>query len=212
MSLISNTMNRTKEGQNKFKTHIVDAYNPTIDYSIFDITDNEKNKLIECEKELLRGKQEIEKGTFIVAKALYEAQEALANYAGGTFYKWFESFGLKKTFVYMALKRYKIFLKYGNKEISNLPDRAITEIAKLEERIENIDIKEIIEAPKPLKKLEEIKERLSVRRTTDEEIQEVEIIESDMEKLIRIRKEIKYHQEVIKELKEIEKELEKKIN
>lgn len=210
MSLISNTMNKTKEAKTtKVKNHIADEYKSKLDYSILGIKDSEKEILVGCEKELLRGLREVEKGSFTISKALYEAQETLASYNGGTFYKWFESLGLKKTFVYMALKRYKMHLKYNDKKILEFKDRTITDISKLEKELEPGQIKEVLKDPNPSEKIQELKNELSVRRTSEKEpdFQEIKKYDFLSETFYKKIKEIslKDKQELEKHFKKIEK-------
>jgi hypothetical protein len=105
---------------------IVKKYHSDYDYQ--NINENDKEKLVNFEEEIIINREEINKNYFKIAKDLYEANFILASYdkTNGKFIKWFESLGLKKTFVYNSIKRYSLFIIYQDEEkINKLSQKAV---------------------------------------------------------------------------------------
>lgn len=105
---------------------VVKKYQSNYDYS--EINENDKEKLVISEEDIIISTSEINKGYFKIAKNLYEANQILASYdnTSGKFISWFEGLGLKKTFVYNSIKRYELFLLTNNEEkVNNLSQKAV---------------------------------------------------------------------------------------
>ena len=81
-------------------TMIIKKYHSNYDYS--DIKEEDKEKLVISEEDIVINRNEINKGYFKIARNLFEANQILASYdnTNGKFISWFEGLGLKKTFVY----------------------------------------------------------------------------------------------------------------
>ena len=104
----------------------VKKYQSYYDYS--NIKEEDKEKLVISEEDILINRNEINKGYFNIAKDLYEANIILASYdnTNGKFIAWFEGLGLKKTFVYNSIKRYELFLLTNNEEkVNSLSQKAV---------------------------------------------------------------------------------------
>jgi hypothetical protein len=145
-----------------------------------------------------------------ISENLYKAQSLLASHKGGTFYKWFESLGLKKDFVYMCIRRYELYLKYRKEEVMKLPDRVVKEVAKLSKDLEDERVYEIIEAPRPQAKIKELRELLLERiiQNHQGEILDKRVLEKQKayeRELFRVQGEIIALQKRLKELKKQEK-------
>ena len=106
------------------------------------------NKL-KREEEIIINREEINKNYFKIAKDLYEANLILASYdkTNGKFIKWFESLGLKKTFVYNSIKRYSLFAIYQDEEKIN---KLFAEIFDVEDEVECLSNIHISEPTRPL--------------------------------------------------------------
>lgn len=105
---------------------VVKKYQSNYDYS--EINENDREKLVISEEDIIISTSEISKGYFKIAKNLYEANQILASYdnTSGKFISWFEELGLKKTFVYNSIKRYELFLLTNNEEkVNNLSQKAV---------------------------------------------------------------------------------------
>lgn len=115
-----------QEEKGKVSSIIVKKYHSEYDYQ--SINESDKEKLVNFEEEIIINREEINKNYFKIAKDLYEANLILASYdkTNGKFIKWFESLGLKKTFVYNSIKRYSLFIIYQDEEkINKLSQKAV---------------------------------------------------------------------------------------
>ncbi len=115
-----------QEEKGKISSIIVKKYHSEYDYQ--SIKDEDKEKLVNFEEEITINREEINNNYFKIAKNLYEANSILASYdkTNGTFIKWFENLGLKKTFVYNSIKRYNLFLISKNENsINKLSQKAV---------------------------------------------------------------------------------------
>lgn len=186
-----------------------------VDYNIFEIDENEKKILIQCEKNIIFHQEKTKEHLIAISETLYEAQRVLAKHGNGTFRTWFESLGLKKDFVYMCLKRNELSLELKSDKIFNIPEKAVKIINRAKEVIDIEEIKVVIERENPSKIAKIITESLSGNPTNLKE-NPAEIIEKNEDnlemRLKKITKDIKYYAAVLKELKlkkiEIEKEIE----
>ena len=115
-----------QEEKGKLSSIVVKKYQSDYDYQ--NINETDKEKLVNFEEEIIINREEINKNYFKIAKDLYEANLILASYdkTNGKFIKWFESLGLKKTFVYNSIKRYSLFTIYQDEEkINKLSQKAV---------------------------------------------------------------------------------------
>lgn len=153
-----------------------DKYVSVIDYDIFEISSEEKDKLIELEKIALDNAKKINDHLFSLGEIFYNAQKLLSHCNKGTFLVWIDKLGFKKTFVYEVLDKYNLYLKYNNNKVFELSNRSVREVKKLDEE----KALEVIVAEKPLEKLKEIK------ATIVNEIEEAVIVEDPVEQRLRI--------------------------
>ena len=189
--------------QNEIKAELEISYISQMDYNEFGIVENEmKSQLINCEKKVVYHANQMSKNIMELSKVFSEAQKILSNHAGGTFKKWFEELGFKKDFVYMCLKRNDLFLEVADDKVFQIPERAIKTISKIKDKIDLEEVKEIICSDKPIERAKEKENWLSGSPTT--EIEEVEIIESDSDKIRELEKKLS---EYYSKIKEIESEL-----
>lgn len=107
-------------------TTFVKKYQSSYDYS--NIVEDDREKLIISEEDIVINRNEVNKSYFKIAKNLYESNRILASYdnTNGKFIKWFEILGLKKTFVYNSIKRYELFLLINDEsKINSLSQKAV---------------------------------------------------------------------------------------
>lgn len=139
--------------KNKLET---ETYKSNFDFETFEIDLETKKFVIEKEKNLSRNFRKNSDLMFQICKDLYEVSIKLKE--NNTFMSWYESCGLNKDLVSCLLKRYSLYLEFGdNKEyISSLSDQAIKYLTNknitYDDRIQVIENK--------IKNAEEIKETL----------------------------------------------------
>ncbi len=107
-------------------TMSVKKYHSNYDYS--EIKEDDREKLVVSEEDIVINRNEINKGYFKISKNLFEANQILASYdnTNGKFISWFEGLGLKKTFVYNSIKRYELFLLTHNEDkVNSLSQKAV---------------------------------------------------------------------------------------
>ena len=93
-----------------------------------EIKEDDRERLVISEEDIVINRNEINKGYFKIAKNLFEANQILASYdnTNGKFISWFEGLGLKKTFVYNSIKRYELFLLTHNEDkVNSLSQKAV---------------------------------------------------------------------------------------
>ena len=143
----------------------------TFDYS--EINEDDKHFLIKTEKTILDLGENFKNITIEIGKNLFNAQQKLASYTGGTFMKWYQSLGLNKDNVSYFLKRYTLFLDYKDKEnyIANMP---VTMVKALTHRdIPQKLVAEVIENEiKTTKEFNEIKKKFNDSSSHSEHIQD----------------------------------------
>ncbi|SJZ90579.1 hypothetical protein SAMN02745174_01909 [Cetobacterium ceti] len=186
LSVVEKMKRRTEELKQQ-----QNQYNSKIDYSQFNLNEKDTEQMKIYEKNAIFHGKEIIKNNMELSKIFYEAQKTLSKYGKGSFGKWFESLGFKRTFVYMCLKRNSLFLEYKNEKIFNIPEKTLNEISKIKEKISNNEIIEILNSEKPMD---------TVKSLSGNRINE----STELEKL---QKEIKLLEKKLKELKLLEKKL-----
>ncbi|MGL4533622.1 MAG: hypothetical protein ACRCUA_00960, partial [Fusobacteriaceae bacterium] len=95
----------TKEVIIEKQEDFLEIYESRIDYSIFEINEEQKQKLKEYEQIAVRGMKRTAKVLLEIGEAFKEAQAILVHDKKGGFLGWYEALGLKKDFVYMTLNR-----------------------------------------------------------------------------------------------------------
>lgn len=165
-----------------------DDYKSNFDYKGFEVSDENAEKLTRFEQDIKNHKKRTMESLMAMSKILYNARSILANNKNGTFCIWHENLGLNREAVSVMLKRYDLYLQTKNKNVMELPVRAVKAITKIENKFSGEQLKEIIEAEKPLEKINDIV-RLSDNKNEEQSIEEAEIVEEsilreDLEKQI----------------------------
>ena len=104
--------------------------NINFDYDLLlELSETEKQELINCEKSLLFQGKQFGNVTFEIGKSLYKAKEVLKKTDGDSFMKWYEALGLNKDQVSIFMGRYQLTIDYPNakERILMLSDVAVKE-------------------------------------------------------------------------------------
>lgn len=168
-----------------------------INYDEFDVTEEEKNKLIDCEQNIKFHTEKIAVHIEKFSKALYEANQVLANHNKneGLWRKWLENVGIKKDKANMVIRKYKLFLQskdIGNENIQilELPDRAIKKMTNNDTVFIESEITEIISSDNPKEKFR----NLELKKNTEHKETKI-FLQKELEKkekqLNKIAEEIK---------------------
>ena len=171
-----------------------------INYDEFDVTEEEKNKLIDCEQNIKFHTEKIAVHIEKFSKALYEANQVLANHNKneGLWRKWLENVGIKKDKANMVIRKYKLFLQskdIGNENIQilELPDRAIKKMTNNDTVFIESEITEIISSDNPKEKFRnlELKKNTEHKETKILWQKELEKKEKQLNKIAEEIKKIK---------------------
>lgn len=180
---------------------IKEKYNPILNYDEFELENLQKEQMIIFEEKAIHHVNELSKNTIALSKIFYEAQKTLASAGTGSFVKWYEALGFKKDFVYMLLKRNELFMEVENERIFEIPEKAIKTISKIKDKVNVKEILEIVNAEKPVIVAKEIEVSLSGNpKDRVAEIEEIEIIDNNFDKVIKIEKKIAEYYQKIKDL------------
>lgn len=100
------------------------------DYSEISLED--KEELLHLESLVKNKRNELLNKVIELGEVLFNANQKLANYKTGKFIEWYESLGMNKDEVSVALKRYSIYLEYPNKKesVAELPVRTVKALTK----------------------------------------------------------------------------------
>lgn len=171
-----------------------------INYDEFDVTEEEKNKLIDCEQNIKFHTEKIAVHIEKFSKALYEANQVFANHNKneGLWRKWLENVGIKKDKANMVIRKYKLFLQskdIGNENIQilELPDRAIKKMTNNDTVFIESEITEIISSNNPKEKFRnlELKKNTEHKETKIFWQKELEKKEKQLNKIAEEIKKIK---------------------
>ena len=173
---------------------IEDTYQSNFDYKSFQVEPETIDKLIRFEQDIKNHQKRTIESLMAMSKILYNARNILANNRNGTFCIWHENLGLNREAVSIMLKRYDLYLQTKNRNVMELPVRAVKAITKIESKFSGEQIKEIIEAEKPLEKINDIV-RQSDNKKEEQIIEEAQLVEEtilkeDFEKQINIVKKL----------------------
>ena len=205
--------NQLTENQNE------EEYHSDFKFGAYVITEDEKNYIIEREKILFKGFKAYSENLYEICKALYDVRQKLkkyGDYGEMTFTDWYKFNGLNKDKVSELTKRFELYMLAPDKKvyISSLSIPAVKfltrkaidvevrekvlelELKKVEDMAEVIGTPEIIEKPKELqpyikKTCNFFKKRIEKATSLKELVKEKENISA-----------------LIKELKELQKEIE----
>lgn len=205
--------NQLTENQNE------EEYHSDFKFGAYVITEEEKNYIIEKEKILFKRFKAYSENLYEICKALYDVRQKLkkyGDYGEMTFTDWYKFIGLNKDKVSELTKRYELYMLAPDKKahisslsipvVKLLTKKAVDveirekilelELKKVEDMVEIIGTPEIIEKPKELqphikKTCNFFKKRIEKATSLKELVKEKENIST-----------------LIKELKELQKEIE----
>ena len=163
------------------------------DYSkLHNVNEEEKNKLMEIEKELIFEGKKLGTIAIEIGKKLLEAREVFIKSHNESFIEWYEQLGFNKDQVSIFIKRYQMSVEFPTQkeQIINFADRMIIQLNKkntTKEIIEKV-LNGEIKTPKEI--IENRKNISSMLEIFPDEIEEAEVIED-------------YNALMVKELEEI---------
>ena len=198
---INRVLDRKKEDVEKRKEDAAQAIsimtNKSIqinfDYSkLHNVNEEEKNKLMEIEKELIFEGKKLGTIAIEIGKKLLEAREVFIKSHNESFIEWYEQLGFNKDQVSIFIKRYQMSVEFPTQkeQIINFSDRMIIQLNKkntTKEIIEKV-LNGEIKTPKEI--IENRKNISSMLEIFPDEIEEAEVIED-------------YNALMVKELEEI---------
>lgn len=198
---------------------IEEEYHSDFKFGAYVITEEEKNYIIEREKILFKGFKAYSENLYEICKALYDVRQKLkkyGDYGEMTFTDWYKFNGLNKDKVSELTKRYELYILAPDKQvyISSLSIPAVKfltkkavdievrekilelELKKIEDMAEIIGTPEIIEKPKELQS--------QIKKTCNFFKKRIEKVTS-LKELVKEKENIS---NLIRELKELQKEIE----
>lgn len=196
-----------------------EEYHSDFKFGAYVITEEEKNYIIEREKILFKGFKAYSENLYEICKALYDVRQKLkkyGDYGEMTFTDWYKFNGLNKDKVSELTKRFELYMLAPDKKvyISSLSIPAVKfltrkaidvevrekvlelELKKVEDMVEVIGTPEIVEKPKELQP--------HIKKTCN-------FFKKRIEKATSLKELVKEKENIsvlIKELKELQKEIE----
>lgn len=196
-----------------------EEYHSDFKFGAYVITEEEKNYIIEREKILFKGFKAYSENLYEICKALYDVRQKLkkyGDYGEMTFTDWYKFNGLNKDKVSELTKRFELYMLAPDKKvyISSLSIPAVKfltrkaidvevrekvlelELKKVEDMVEVIGTPEIVEKPKKLQP--------HIKKTCN-------FFKKRIEKATSLKELVKEKENIsvlIKELKELQKEIE----
>ncbi len=167
-------------------------YKSSFDYKAFEVSEENAEKLTRFEQDIKNHQKRTIESLMSMSKILYNARNILANNKNGTFCVWHENLGLSREAVSVMLKRYDLYLQTKNKNVMELPVRAVKAITKVESKFTGEQLNEIIESQKPIEKINDIVRQSDNIKQIIEEAQLVEevITREDLEKQLNTIKKL----------------------
>ena len=147
-----------------------------IKYNEFEVSDEEKNKLIECEHNIFHHKKKTVEHILMYCEALYQANQIFSNHDKnkGCWRKWLDGVQINPVSANIAINRYKFYKELNKKGINNstkileMPRRTLQTISSQNEYTE-AEIIEIVSAENPTSKLNEIKDKKQTKKLENKE-------------------------------------------
>lgn len=196
-----------------------EEYHSDFKFGAYVITEEEKNYIIEREKILFKGFKAYSENLYEICKALYDVRQKLkkyGDYGEMTFTDWYKFNGLNKDKVSELTKRFELYMLAPDKKvyISSLSILAVKfltrkaidvevrekvlelELKKVEDMVEVIGTPEIVKKPKELQP--------HIKKTCN-------FFKKRIEKATSLKELVKEKENIsvlIKELKELQKEIE----
>ena len=205
--------NQLTENQNE------EEYHSDFKFGAYVITEEEKNYIIEKEKILFKRFKAYSENLYEICKALYDVRQKLkkyGDYGEMTFTDWYKFIGLNKDKVSELTKRYELYMLAPDKKahISSLSIPAVKLLTKkavdveVREKILELELKkvedmvEIIGTPEIIEKSKELQPH--IKKTCN-------FFKKRIEKATSLKELVKEKENIsvlIKELKELQKEIE----
>lgn len=198
---------REKVETRKDVKEVLPVYKSTIDYTEYELENVEVEKIIKYEEKVVLSAQSLKKDLVDLAEGLAEAQKLFANNKNGKFQKWFETLGLKKTFVYTLLKRQELYLEFNDEKVFQVPERVLPELKKIKQTVSPEEVIRIINSDKPMDEVKNISfgcQTIKIPNSKINEIEEVEIIDNNADRIRELEKTLA---EYYRKIKDIEYEL-----
>ncbi|MGL5230955.1 MAG: hypothetical protein ACRC8F_09070 [Cetobacterium sp.] len=198
---------REKVETRKDVKEVLPVYKSTIDYTEYELENAEVEKIIKCEEKVVLSAQSLKKDLLDLADGLAEAQKLFANNKSGTFQRWFESLGLKKTFVYTLLNRQELYLEFNEEKVFQVPERVLPELKKIKQTVSPEEVIRIINSDKPLEEVKNISfgsRTIKMPNSKNEGIEEVKILDNDGDRIRELETKLS---EYYRKIKDIEYEL-----
>lgn len=160
------------------------------DYSILQMEENDKNKLVEIEKEVKFQEKQFGRVAFDIGRALYDAREIFIKSHSESFMEWYEALGLSKDQVSNFINRFKLVIDYPERKevILSLADKTIKETMNKknpEGLLERILTGQISSAAEIKRERENISNRFEILTNN---IEEAELVEEDFKDKIDLQK------------------------
>lgn len=180
-----------------------------INYDEYNITEEEKNKLIECEQNIAYHSKKTAQHILLFCESLYKANEIFSNHDKNKGYwrKWLQQVNIASSSADIAIKRYKIYKQFDGKglkdreNILEMPARTLLSIASKEkDKFTESEIIEVVSADNSTKKLKEIKNKKQSEKLKNKAEEEIYL------KKLKIKK-IKMIEKLKQEVKEINERL-----
>lgn len=182
----------------------------SIDYNEYDITEDEKNKLIECEQNIAYHSKKTAQHILLFCESLYKANEIFSSHDKNKGYwrKWLQQVNIPSSSADIAIKRYKIYKQFDEKGIKNsqkileMPKRTLLSISSKEkDEYTEKELIEVVSAENATKKLKEIKDKKQIEKLKDKEQEKIYL------KKLKVKK-TKMIEKLKQEVKEINERLE----
>ena len=179
----------------------------SIDYDEYDITEDEKNKLIECEQNIAYHSKKTAQHILLFCESLYKANEIFSSHDKNKGYwrKWLQQVNIPSSSADIAIKRYKFYKQCDGKglkdNILEMPARTLLSIASKEkDKFTESEIIEVVSADNSTKKLKEIKNKKQNEKLKNKTEEKIYL------KKLKVKK-IKMIEKLKQELKEINERL-----
>lgn len=163
-------------------------YKSSFDYKAFEVSEENAEKLTRFEQDIKNHQKRTIESLMSMSKILYNARNILANNKNGTFCVWHENLGLNREAVSIMLKRYDLYLQTKNKNVMELPVRAVKAITKVESKFTGEQLNEIIESQKPIEKINDIvRQSDNIKQAIEEAVLvEETVAKEDIEKQLNL--------------------------
>ena len=185
------------------------------DYSKINFLENDKEELIQYEKDILLNKARIGEIALKTGEILENARVLFDRYSidGKSYMEWYTALGFNKDQVSFLRSRYRLTLDYpGNKKmISELSDAEIKQLSS--KKTPDSVVRKVITGE--VRTAAGIKKAISRALEIKEDVMEAEIVETEKDKMLKklseLDSKIARMEEEIKELKTCRAELQEKI-